>query len=454
MTPKPMRIVSPNGHLGFAPTRPGSFYESLKHNPDFLIADSGSCDIGPGPLGSNTCTSPRDWQYRDLELMLVAARERNIPMLIGSAGDTGSNSSVDMFVEMIREIAKAHDMPEFKIGSFYSDVPVSAVKDAIDGGTTVEGLDGRSALSLEELGRTERIVAVAGAAPYIKLLDEGADVIIGGRSSDCVVFAAPAIRAGFPEAISYYTGKILECASFCAEPYGGKESVMGEVNTDFVDVTAMHPDQRCTPSSVASHSMYERSNPYYEALAGGMLDMSECNYEQVSEKTTRVTGPLFHPSEELTVKLEGSGFIGHRFVGIAGVRDEYTIEHIDDVIAWARAQVADQFTEGTYELHIHVFGRDAILKRYEFVTEPAHELGLVIEGVAVDEDIARAVAMTATRQVFYARLPTVKGTAGSVSFLYDEVLQASPAYEWTLNHTIPAAALPNLFPTTISSSIA
>ena len=61
--------------------------------------------------------------------------------------------------------------------------------------------------------------------------------------------------------------------------------------------------------------------------------------------------------------------------------------------------------------------------------------------MAADERTAKSVAMTATRQVFYARLPEVKGTAGSVSFLFDEVLAASSAYEWTLNHVIPASAL-------------
>jgi hypothetical protein len=447
-----LRIVSPNGHLGFAPTRPASFHESLKHDLDYLIADSGSCDIGPGPLGSNTCASPREWQYNDLELMLLASREHNIPMLIGSAADTGSNYGVQLYVEMIREIAKNHDLPEFKIGYFHSEVPIDTLRSAMSNGTTIGGLDGRADLTLRELERTERVVAVAGAAPYIALLDAGADVIIGGRSSDCAVFAAPAIRAGFPEDLSYYMGKVLECASFCAEPYAGKESVVGEITAQHVDVTAMHPDQRCTPASVASHSMYERAHPYFEKVAGGTLDMSACRYEQVAEKTTRVTGPKWEPASEVMIKLEGSGFIGHRFVGFAGVRDEYTIAEIDEVIAWAREQVADAFAEGSYELHFHVFGRDAILKRYEFETARPHELGLVIEGVSTDRDVARAVAMTATRQVFYARLPKVKGTAGSVSFLFDEVLEASPAYEWTLNHVIPANQLGDVFaPCTVSS---
>jgi hypothetical protein len=198
--------------------------------------------------------------------------------------------------------------------------------------------------------------------------------------------------------------------------------------------------------------MYERAHPYYEALSGGVLDMSGCRYEQISAQGTRVTGPVFRPDDETTVKLEGAGFVGHRFVGIAGVRDEYTIQNIDQVIGWARRAVADEFGDRTYQLHIHAYGRDAILKDYEYETRPAHELGLIIEAVSPDESVARAVALTATRQVFYARLPAVKGTAGSVSFLFDEVLKASPAYEWTLNHVIPQAALPGLFPCSVVSS--
>ena len=38
----------------------------------------------------------------------------------------------------------------------------------------------------------------------------GADVIIGGRSSDAAIFAAAAIHEGFPEGNAYYPGKILD----------------------------------------------------------------------------------------------------------------------------------------------------------------------------------------------------------------------------------------------------
>src|SRR5437899_9297395 len=110
-----------------------------------------------------------------------------------------------------------------------------------------------------------------GEARINRALDERAEVVIAGRSSDSCIFAAPAIRAGFPEAAAYYLGKVLECASFAAEPFMGKESIIGTVTADAVSVTAMHPGQRCTGASGASHAMYERCSPCCEHVAGGVL---------------------------------------------------------------------------------------------------------------------------------------------------------------------------------------
>ncbi|MFO7546636.1 MAG: acyclic terpene utilization AtuA family protein, partial [Trueperaceae bacterium] len=306
--------------------------------------------------------------------------------------------------------------------------------------------------SESELDATERIVAVACVHPYIELLHRGADVILGGRSSDAVIFAAPAIRAGYPKALSYYLGKVLECASFNAEPYAGKETVIGEISHEDVKVTAMHPNQRCTVASVSGHAMYERSNPYFEYVAGGMLDMTDCHYEQFSEKTTRVTGPRFEAAApgEMRVKLEGSGKVGERYMGFAGVRDPYTIARIDEVIAWARQQVEARFgtpEEGGYELHYQVYGRDGVMGELEPLRhQPGHELGIMVFGVAPTAEMAEEVALTGTRQMFYARLPDVKGTAGGVAFPLDEVVRVSPAYRWTLNHTMRVDDPLELFP--------
>jgi hypothetical protein len=224
--------------------------------------------------------------------------------------------------------------------------------------------------------------------------------------------------------------------------------VLGKVTHDAVEVTAMHPAQRCTVASVAGHAMYERSNPYFEHVAGGTLDMSDCVYEQVGEKTTRITGARFRRAEEFRVKLEGAGKVGERYVGMVGIRDPYTIAHVDAVIAWARDKVRERFGESGYELHYTVYGRDGIMGALEpYRDHPAHELCILVQGVAPTAEMAEELTMIGTRQMFYARLPEVKGSAGSVAFALDEVLRASAAYRWTLNHTMRCDDPLELFPT-------
>src|SRR5829696_6137285 len=161
-----MRIICPNGHLGFAPTREESFHIGVAERPDCIAADSGSDDVGPIPLGSDTSTSPLAWQTHDLELMLVASRSLGVPMIIGSSGDTGSNSRVDLYVRIIRELAAKHRLKRFKLGWFYSEVDKEHVRRRLRAGERVMGLDAHTDLLESELDATARIVAMAGVHPF------------------------------------------------------------------------------------------------------------------------------------------------------------------------------------------------------------------------------------------------------------------------------------------------
>lgn len=449
MSKKELRIHCSNGHLGFAPTKEESFWAGAKVKPHYYCCDSGSDDIGPVPLGADKCASHPEWQKHDLELMLLAAREQGVPMIIGSSGDTGTNSRVDMYVGFIREIARKHNMKPFNLGYFYSEVDKAYLARKMQAGETIEGLDSRPGLTRAELDRTGRIVAVAGVHPFIKCLEMGADVIIGGRSSDAAVFAAPAIFEGLPENNAYYGGKVLECASFCCEPYGAKETIIGTITANDVKVTAMHPAQRCTIASVAGHAMYERTNPYFEHVAGGTLDMTDCVYEQYDEKTCRITNAKFIPIQgKMKVKLEGSARVGERYLGMAGIRDPYSIKHIDQVIRWAKDQVEERLHGKDYQLSYRIFGKNGVMGDLEPIKETkSHELLVVVEGVSPDDKVAEEATMIGMRQIFYARLPEVKGTAGTAAFILDEVVQVSPAYEWSMNHTVTVDDPLELFPT-------
>jgi hypothetical protein len=176
--------------------------------------------------------------------------------------------------------------------------------------------------------------------------------------------------------------------------------------------------------------------------------MTHCRYEQVDERTTRVTGSRFLADGSTRVKLEGAGKVGERFVGLCGIRDPYTIANVDRVIGWARDQVRARFGDDGYQLHYNVYGRDGVMGELEPLRhQPGHELGIMVQGVAPTAEMAEEVTLIGLRQMFYARLPDVKGTAGSVAFPLDEVLRASPAYRWTLNHTVAVDDPMELFPT-------
>jgi len=444
-------ILCPTGHLGFTPLEPASFRAGCALKPNFIIADSGSCDIGPYPLGADGQASPAAWQRHDLEIMLLEARRLGVPMIIGSASDTGTDRGVRQFADIVRDVAREHGLAPFRMATIFSELTREQVLGRMQAGTVVKGLDGRPDADAGLIGRTDRIVAVMGAEPIAAALRSGAEVVIAGRASDCALFAAPLLNAGMSPATAYYAGKLMKCASFCCEPFMGKESIFGRISEDDIRVTAMHPGQRCTPASLASHAMYERRDPFREYVASGHVDMTGVRYEQWDEKTARATGARFVASTQPMVKLEGAGKVGERRLAIVGIRDPYTIENIDKAMAWARARLAERFgapEDAGWTVYYHAYGRDGVMGSLE--PTPAmrpHELGIVVETVCQDAKRAEEICALAARNLFYARLAEVKGTAGAAALMSDEILVGKPGYEWTLNHVLPVRDASELFRT-------
>src|SRR5262245_38449328 len=125
---KTVRIVTPTGHLGTTPLERGSFERGCAMAPDVIVADSGSADIGPYPLGADRAASDEVWQRHDIEAMLVAARRLGIPLIIGSASDTGTDRGVDQYVRLVREIAAEHGLGAFRLAAIYSAMPVDELR--------------------------------------------------------------------------------------------------------------------------------------------------------------------------------------------------------------------------------------------------------------------------------------------------------------------------------------
>jgi hypothetical protein len=199
-----MSILSPTGHLGFTPIERGSFELGVARRPDAIVADSGSCDIGPQPLGADEHCSPEEWQRHDLELMLLGARRLGIPMIVGSASDTGTDRGVRQYAGIIRDLARRHALAPFQLATICSEVPRDEVARRLAGGVRA-GLDGRADLTPDVLARTDRLVAVMGVAPIIRALDEGARWC-GGTLQRLRISRRPR-SAPASEAAAYLLGK-------------------------------------------------------------------------------------------------------------------------------------------------------------------------------------------------------------------------------------------------------
>ena len=103
-----------------------------------------------------------------------------------------------------------------------------------------------------------------------------------------------------------------------------------------------------------------------------------------------------------------------------------------------------------YQLSYRIFGKNGVMGDLEPVKETkSHELLVVVEGVSKDQKVAEEATLIGTRQLFYARLPEVKGTAGTAAFILDEVTPISDAYRWTMDHTVAVDEPLDLFPITM-----
>ena len=88
MIKEEFRILSATAILGYGfPMK--SFEEGMKRNPHVIAVDAGSTDPGPYYLGAGVSFTDRDAVKRDLEIMIKAGVQQNIPVCIGSAGGSG-----------------------------------------------------------------------------------------------------------------------------------------------------------------------------------------------------------------------------------------------------------------------------------------------------------------------------------------------------------------------------
>lgn len=440
-----LKIVTPVGMLGYGYPA-ADFWRAIDAGADAIVIDSGSTDNGPQELalGMRTCA---DSAYRrDLEPMIEACAARRIKLLIGSAGGTGTNQQVDFMVDLIRQIAvdKGHKL---KIASIYADVPKQIVRDRLAAGR-IEPCGPVPALDDAAIEASVAIVAQMGVEPFLEALSEDVDVIVAGRAYDPAPYAALCLRRGIDLGVAWHMGKIMECGAVCAEPKG--HVILATIRADSFDLEPMSAKERCTPLSVAAHTLYEKSRADLLAGPGGVLDLNTATYTALDARAVRVERSVFRPTP-YTVKLEGASIVGHRSIFIAGVRDPILIGIFDgflDAVKRHIASVHPALADGWTQLIFHVYGKNGVMGALEPVKDAhPHEFCLLTEIIAPTQGEADAICNTARVACLHAPYPGQMATGGDMAFpLTPMENPIGPVCAFSIYHLMEVDSPTELFP--------
>ena len=409
------RVLSPCGVIGSGFPE-SSFERGLSMKPHIIACDGGSTDNGPAFLGAGTPNFSRSATKRDLKLMLKGRESLGVPMIVGSCGTAGGDAGLEWMRDICLEIAREEGL-SFNLALVRGEQEKAYLKKRYKEGR-IQALDPAPPLDEEIIDKSAHIVGMMGDEPIARALDQGADVVLTGRASDTSVFACHPVRMGADRGLSWHAAKILECGAACAVHRARPDGCFAWIRDDHFVVEPLNPQMYCTPQSVASHTLYENTDPYRITEPAGVLDTSRSAYSAESERAVRVGGSEFHTAERYSIKLEGAELVGYQSVIIGGVRDPMILKQLDSWLDGIREGFEtrvqeifpDRETPPAYKLIIRVFGRDAVMGALEpEAAHTPHEVGVLFEVTA--EDQVSANTMAATWPISRSTTPYPSGAA-------------------------------------------
>jgi hypothetical protein len=445
-------IIFPSGMLGGGFTAE-SVRRGIAMGATAIAIDGGSTDSGPYYLGAGVAKTAASAVERDLRILLAAARQNRIPLIVGSCGTSGTDAGVDWVADIAVRIA-AKDRLSFRMARIYSELDPETVITAIDDGR-VRGLPPCGDLSPDTVRSCSHIVALMGHDPIVAALEVGAEVVLVGRATDTSMVAAVALAHGLPAGPAWHAAKTVECGGQCTtSPAAG--GVFVRIDGEGFIVTPLAPDAACTPASVAAHMLYENADPFRLIEPTGILDTSAATYTAIDERVVRVEGSRFEPSPRATAKLEGARLAGHETISLVGIRDTRVLADLDTWLGCLRTALEDRVrsTLGLgpqhYEVALRCYGANAVLGPLEDSAGPPREVGLLFKVRAPSQQTATAIAKTANPLLLHLPLPGMSYLPSFAFATSPAEIERGPSYEFALNHVLELDHGTDLFRTDLS----
>ena len=447
-----VRAFTPTGVIGSSYLET-SLVRAMEWEPHFIGSDAGSTDHGPDALGRGKCMFPRQAVKRDMKLMLQAARSTNIPLLIGSSGTAGADLNLEWTADVLGEIAHEEGL-HFRLALIHAEQDKEYLKRKLRQGE-IRPLNPAPPISEEVIDRASHIVGMMGTEPFLRALDDGADVVLAGRSSDTSIFAGIPIRNGLPASMAWHAAKILECGAAAVAVRRHPDGMMAWIRPDEFVVEPPNLDYICTPQSIASHTLYENAHPFLLKEPSGTLDVTNARYEAISDRAVRVWGSDLHPAETYTVKLEAAELVGYQSVIIGSIRDPVMIRQLDSWLAGMQEGLDHRIRNSfdgmqmgvDYQFHVRKYGLNGTMGPLEPVKDPAHEVCLVMEVTAETQELATDLADAAEHFALHYPVPEWHGLISGLAYPYSPaVLNRGAVYRFSLNHVVEPEDAFEMFP--------
>lgn len=399
----PHTILSPVAILGYGINKDSLKRAGEVNEIDAIGVDAGSVDAGPHYLGSGKSFVDLNNMRRDLKLLLEFREEVGAPLLVGTAGTAGSKEHVNMVEKLLREISKEQSL-NFNYSKIYSDIDKDVVVEGLQSGR-LDTNEGREP-DVSDIERSSNIVAQIGPKPYIEALSQGADVVLGGRSVDIAPFCATPMMNDIDEGLAMHLAKLLECASKPTNIKSGVDCLVGHLYDDYFEVEPPNQEIKCTTETVAAHTLHEKADPHFIYMPSGTTDISNAEFEQVTEERVRVSGAKYSENESPTLMIEGSASNGFRTIVPAGTNDSIVIDQLDDLYSRIENAVEKNVDENSdsYTINFRTYGKNHVsLYNSENLpnTDEPPEIGIILDVVGERQEIANSVASFARTRLLH-----------------------------------------------------
>lgn len=445
-----VRVLVPVGMLGGG-FPPDSVFRAAELGTDVIAVDGGSTDSGPHFLGTAQAKTARGAVAYDLRLILLAAAQAAIPVVIGSCGTSGTDSGVDWVYDIAAEVAAAEGLA-LRVARIYSEQDPASLLPRLKAGR-IRPLPPAGPLDAGTLLRCSHVVGVLGHEPIIDALEGGADLVLAGRATDTALIAAVPLWRGLPAGPAWHGAKISECGGLCTTRPSGS-GVLVTFDAGGFTVEPLDPDASCTPMTVAAHMLYENRDPFVMREPGGTLQARGAAYTPVDDRRVRVEGSRFEPAEQYTTKLEGAAPAGFRTTAIVGIRDPKVLARLEEfrlgVVAYLRASAIEKLGLGgdEFDLQLLAYGHDALGSPLS--ADPPNEVGMVFTATAKDQATASQLAKLANPVLLHAPLPGASELP-SYAFLGSPAeMERGPVHEFVLCHAVDVDSPSELFRTVFS----